>query len=166
VVDSIPRKALLVPTDLSSTSLPAAIYAATLAPRIGAPVVLLHVVSPRQIEEGVAEGRYVDSELEEVRSSVLWWFASLVPPEIRESVSVTAMAAVGHPEHEILTTAHAIEARMIVMATHGRAGLPRAVLGSVAESVLRHAPCPVLTIPPAARLDTAPSGVAMTAGSR
>jgi universal stress protein A len=153
-VDPIPRGALLVPIDMSKASLPAAVYATRLAQRMDTPIVLLHVVPPRQIEEGVTEGRYVDIQLGDIRSTVLWWFRTYVPPEARGDINVAAMTLVGHPEQEILIAARAIEAQMIVMATHGRTGLTRAVLGSVAEAVLRHAPCPVLAIPPAARTHT------------
>ena len=142
--------ALLVATDMSDVSIPAAIYAADLAQRTGAPIVLLHVVSPKTVAGSVAEGRYADVYLGDVRGSLRWWFARYVPAAVRAGVNVMAMATVGQPEHEIATVARAVRPRMIVMSTHGRAGLARAVLGSVAEAVLRQAPCPVLAIPRAA----------------
>mgnify|MGYP002623203056 CR=1 FL=1 len=52
----------------------------------------------------------------------------------------------GAPADAIVQFAEAEEADMIVMSTHGRSGLSRLVMGSVAESVLRHAPCPVITV--------------------
>jgi universal stress protein A len=142
--------ALLVATDMSNVSVPAAIYAADLAQRTGAPIVLLHVVSPKTIAGSVAEGRYADIHLSDVRGSLHWWFTRNVPMQVRAGVNVMAMATVGQPEHEISTVARAVEPRMIVMSTHGGAGLARAVLGSVAEAVLRHVPCPVLAISPGA----------------
>jgi universal stress protein A len=150
-------KLLLAPTDMSDASVPALVYAAELARREGGRLVLLHVVSRREIEEGIAEGRYADQQLEEARRTLLWWFTRLVPPTARQGVTVETLARVGHPEHEIVDTAQAIQAGMIVMATHGRSGLRRAILGSVAEAVLRHAPCPVLTIPPTALQRRAPA---------
>jgi universal stress protein A len=150
IMERILPGALLVATDLSDVSVPAAIYAADLAQRTGAPIVLLHVVSPKTVAESVAEGRYADIYLSDLRGNLYWWFTKYVPPAARARVNVMAMATVGQPEHEIPTLAHAIKPRMIVMSTHGRAGLARAVLGSVAEAVLRHAPCPVLAIPPGA----------------
>ncbi len=149
MVRILPR-ALLVATDMSDVSAPSAIYAADLAQRTGAPIVVLHVVSPRSIAESVAQGRYADVYLSDVRGSLRWWFTKYVPAPIRAGVNVMAMATVGQPEHEISTVARAVKPRMVVMSTHGRAGLARAVLGSVAEAVLRHAPCPVLAIPPGA----------------
>ena len=55
----------------------------------------------------------------------------------------------GRPASEIITVAKGVDCDLIVMGTHGRTGLRRTLLGSVAEDVLRHAPCPVLTVRPA-----------------
>jgi nucleotide-binding universal stress UspA family protein len=52
----------------------------------------------------------------------------------------------GAPATEILRTARALECDLIVMGTHGRTGVGRLLMGSVAEEVLRKAPCPVLTV--------------------
>ncbi len=155
----MPPGALLVPTDMSDASLPAAAYAADLARRAGGMLVLLHVVSPKEIEEGVADGQYVDQQLKEVQRRLHWWFKTFVPPSTRQGVNVETVVRVGHPEHEILATARAIQGGTVVMATHGRTGLRRAVLGSVAEAVLRRAPCPVLTIPPTALQNSKDAGV-------
>jgi hypothetical protein len=57
-------------------------------------------------------------------------------------VQVTA----GHPADAIVRTAEELDVDLIIMATHGRTGVPHIVLGSVAEKVVRHAPCPVLTV--------------------
>jgi nucleotide-binding universal stress UspA family protein len=54
----------------------------------------------------------------------------------------------GHPGTAIVDAATAEHADIVVMATHGRSGLGRAVLGSVADHVMRHAPCPVLLVRP------------------
>jgi nucleotide-binding universal stress UspA family protein len=58
---------------------------------------------------------------------------------------------VGSPGPAIVETAKAVQADLIVMGTHGRSGLMRVLMGSVAEYVLRHALCPVLTIKPTTR---------------
>ncbi len=158
-METMPPGVLLVPTDMSDASLPAVAYAADLAHRAGGMLVLLHVVSPKEIEEGVAYGQYADQQLEEVRRRLLWWFTTFVPPAARQGVDVETIARAGHPEREILAAARAIQAGTIVMATHGRTRLQRAVLGSVAEAVLRHAPCPVLTISPTAVQNTKHAGV-------
>lgn len=71
------------------------------------------------------------------------------------AVRVVRRALRGEPAAEILKAAAEYPADLIVMGTHGRGGLSRLVLGSVAETVLRHAPCPVLTVRATAR----PAGV-------
>jgi universal stress protein A len=57
----------------------------------------------------------------------------------------------GNPADAIVRMAEELDVDLIVMATHGRTGVPHIVLGSVAEKVVRHAPCPVLTIRQKAR---------------
>ena len=58
----------------------------------------------------------------------------------------TAML-VGRPDAEIVARANATGAELIVMGTHGRSGLAHALLGSVAERVVQHSPCPILIVP-------------------
>ena len=53
----------------------------------------------------------------------------------------------GRPDTEIVTRATATKADLIVMGTHGRSGLAHALMGSVAERVVRHSPCPILIVP-------------------
>jgi nucleotide-binding universal stress UspA family protein len=65
-----------------------------------------------------------------------------------ESPAVTAIAEAGDPRAAIMDQAIAKQAELIVMGTRGRRGFARLVLGSVAEAVVREAPCPVLTVPP------------------
>jgi nucleotide-binding universal stress UspA family protein len=57
----------------------------------------------------------------------------------------------GDPAEEIVRYAHEHEVDLIVMGTHGREGVMRMVIGSVAETVVRRAPCPVLTVHPPER---------------
>jgi nucleotide-binding universal stress UspA family protein len=64
---------------------------------------------------------------------------------------VAAEKAVGEPAAEILEVARARGADLIVMGTHGRTGLEHALMGSIAERVVRRAHCPVLTVRPAGR---------------
>ncbi len=139
------RKVLLVPTDMSAASQAAVAYAANLARTMGGTLVLLHVLSPAVVKE-TAHERYVDKQLEDVRIMLRRWFVNFIPEDARQGVQLQMIAAVGHPVSEILAVAEALRAEMIVMATHGRRGLRRAVYGSVAEAVLRNAPCPVLAV--------------------
>jgi nucleotide-binding universal stress UspA family protein len=63
---------------------------------------------------------------------------------------VEVATAIGEPAHEILAFAKAQHADLVVIGTHGRTGLQHALMGSVAERVVRRATCPVLTVRPPA----------------
>jgi nucleotide-binding universal stress UspA family protein len=70
--------------------------------------------------------------------------AKTAPPD--PAISVSRRFIVGSPAEEIVRCANDLKADMIVMGTHGRTGVVRILLGSVAEAILRHATCPVLTV--------------------
>src|SRR5215470_9804306 len=78
--------------------------------------------------------------------------------ELGSDLEMTTATTSGVPAHAICAYAQRIGADLIVMGTHGRTGVSRAVLGSVAEAVVRHSRCPVMTIPargaPAAHAET------------
>jgi nucleotide-binding universal stress UspA family protein len=137
---------VLAPTDLSQASVGAATFAADLARRLGGTLVLLKVLLPREVEEGLDQGKFVDQQMDEGRVYLRWWFTTFVPAETRRAVRLHEFIAVGHPEDEIPAVAESLQATMVVMATHARTGVRRAVLGSVAEAVVRHAPCPVMML--------------------
>jgi nucleotide-binding universal stress UspA family protein len=63
-----------------------------------------------------------------------------------KGVEVTTVLRMGSPWEQVLDVAGKLEVGLIVMGTHGRRGLPRALLGSVAEKVVRLSPVPVLTV--------------------
>jgi nucleotide-binding universal stress UspA family protein len=69
-----------------------------------------------------------------------------VPAETRRGSQVEEIVAVGKPSREILRVAAEVGADLIVMGEHGRGALERAMLGSTAHDVVRHAVCPVLTL--------------------
>jgi hypothetical protein len=106
----------------------------------------LRVLVPRDVEEGLDQGKFVDQQIDEGRVYLRWWFTTFVPAETRRNVRLREYIAVGHPEDEIPAVAESLQATMVVMATHARAGVRRAVLGSVAEGVVRRAPCPVVML--------------------
>jgi nucleotide-binding universal stress UspA family protein len=137
---------VLAPTDFSQASLASATFAADLARRLGGTLVLLRVLLPREVEDGLVQGKFVDQQLDEGRVYLRWWYTTFVPAETRMGVPMRGFVAVGHPEEEIPAVAESLGATMITMATHARTGIRRAVLGSVAEAVLRRAPCPVIML--------------------
>jgi nucleotide-binding universal stress UspA family protein len=149
---------ILCPIDFSDFSRRALDYAVTLARWYGASVTALHV-RPPVLSPSAALAPYApveavpppSSDLEPVRLQI----AAFVPPAAQVHVTINPQAADGDPAREIL--AAAASADLIVMGTHGRSGFERLVLGSVAETVLRKAPCSLLTIPLSA--DHAPGTV-------
>lgn len=135
---------ILLATDLSPSAGPLFTIASSLA-RPGAEVIALHVYTPEDYVEVQREtGMPIDQYLANIRAEMRYQADQAgVPPatvrfEIVEGWSV--------PD-EILQAAARFGAALIVMATHGRTGLRRALMGSVAEEVLRHARTPVLVAP-------------------
>ncbi|HLW46521.1 MAG TPA: universal stress protein [bacterium] len=137
---------VLAPTDLSQASVSAVTFAADLARQLDGTLALLRVLLPREVEEGLAQGKFVNQQMDEGRVYLRWWYTTFVPEAARRTVPVREFVAVGHPEDEIPAVAESLGTTMIAMATHARSGFRRAVLGSVAEAVVRRAPCPVIML--------------------
>jgi nucleotide-binding universal stress UspA family protein len=78
------------------------------------------------------------------REQMCDWLHRLQAP--RSGVEIDHRLTDGEPHAEILRVAEDDRCDLIVMGTHGRTGLPRLLMGSVAEQVVRRAPCPVLTV--------------------
>ena len=146
-------KRICCPIDFSDASRAAMEVAADLAKRFGAELVLLHaypipgytfpdgsvVASPKMMQELADQAQ---RHLEEWRVEA---------EQLVGAPRVTAEKAVGEPAAEILELARARGADLLVLGTHGRTGLEHALMGSIAERVVRRAHCPVLTVRPAAR---------------
>lgn len=143
----IDLRRILCPIDFSEHSARAVRRARALADWYSAEVRLLHAYHVLPIAPFAPEMQPALLLTEEYRAELareLLRFAESrgpfrTPPQ-------TAVAE-GAPAASILAAARDWAADLIVIGTHGRSGLPRFVLGSVAEQVLRHAPCPVLTVP-------------------
>lgn len=146
--DTIDIDRVLCPCDFSEFSRLALPYAAEICTEFDATLVLEHVVHPvatftsefataGEIEK--AEGRHALQSLEALADTVT-------------GVHTELTVLSGVPAKIIAETAERDRTDLIVMTTHGRAGFTHALLGSVAEKVIRLAPCPVLTIRPAERV--------------
>ena len=141
----IALKHILVPTDFSETSEAALRYGVALAHAFKAQLHLLHVAEHRG--EAGAEPEHpiglVDETTQTAAQEQL--VALLTEREIQELRPERAMR-IGKPYNEIVRYAQEHEIDLIVMGTHGREGVARVLIGSVAEKVVRRAPCPVLTV--------------------
>jgi nucleotide-binding universal stress UspA family protein len=154
---------ILVPVDFSGHSDRALSYATALAGRMGATLLFLHVV-----DDPVATGA---------------WSAEVYIPNVRElrelqvahatprldalraaagagGVAAEATVLTGQPARTIVEHAREGGCDLVVMATQGRTGLSHLLMGSVAEYVVRHAHCPVLTMRADADIGTATAGAA------
>jgi len=133
---------ILVPVDFSKPSLDAVSYALGVARQAGAQIVLLHVVEP------LHAGMLMDTtDLQrEIRRAAHERLNKLVAATREALPGVTGKLRPGSAVAEIISFARRAGAELIVMGTHGRTGWRRGFIGSVAERVVRHAPCPVLVI--------------------
>jgi nucleotide-binding universal stress UspA family protein len=150
-------KKILAPTDLSELSRVAVRYALKEARDNGAEVTIYHVVTGDEmlklgdrLKHGFsASGSFniLKNYLHNYEVSLAQFvgqnFADLLP-----FVRVNEKVELGGPEKSIVELAKKEEVDLIIMATQGRGGLSRMILGSVTEQVIRNAPCPVLAIPP------------------
>jgi nucleotide-binding universal stress UspA family protein len=135
----IPLRTILCPVDLAETCEPAFQLACSVARDRGACVLVLYVYPPPLCHAEVVARRQPDGYEEGLWQSLQAYQAN-VPQGVYHRL------AEGDPAKEILRVAREADAELIVLGTHGRGGLPRLLLGSVAEQVIRTAPCPVLTI--------------------
>ena len=138
---------ILHPMDFSRASAPARRHAVALARACRAPLVLLHVMTPPSpfISEDTLPSSYADL-LILARRSAKRRLAAVLGRVRRTGVRVQAVFAEGLPADEILRAARRARADLIVMGTHGRTGVSRVFMGSVADRVIRLAPCPVVTV--------------------
>jgi nucleotide-binding universal stress UspA family protein len=141
---------VLVPTDFSNQARFAFNLACSLASAHQAEVVVLHVVPPPLTWGEVVARRGPDSYEEQL------WEEYLLPLRPTEpGVRVSHRLEEGNPEVMIVRVAADLGCDLIVMGTHGRTGLPRLLMGSVAEHVLRCASCPVMTVSTTATTESA-----------
>lgn len=147
-------RTILAPTDFSKAGDDAVDYATRLAKRFDAHLVLLHVFDlPALVGTYHPQLRIPGGvDAEEFRS--MGDTAALKVEARAEKaravgVDVEARIVEGTPVIEINKAAKALNADLIIMGTHGRRGLDRWIIGSVAAAVMRHAPCPLITVPPA-----------------
>jgi nucleotide-binding universal stress UspA family protein len=137
---------IVAPTDFSSAGEAAWTTALRAARGLGAEVVLVHVVvdTPR-FAEGTG-GTDLRATLQEARQWAEREAGERVSAARAAGVSARSVVLTGVPQRQILDVATAEGADLIVIGTHGRGGLERALLGSVADHVIRLAPCPVLSV--------------------
>jgi nucleotide-binding universal stress UspA family protein len=142
-----PRK-LLVPVDFSDCALTGVKYAARLAKSTGASLRLFHVVFPyTQVLALDRVGADVTPLIEAAKTAVREDMSKLARMEFLRGVPCETEIRTGSTIDEICGETEQPEIDLVVTSTHGRSGFKRALLGSVAEHVVRYAECPVIIVP-------------------
>jgi nucleotide-binding universal stress UspA family protein len=140
-------KSILVPIDFSPSSLRAVRFAREWAAQFHAAVCLLHVIEPMNTAAPFgAEIVTLPPPPPGFRNKIRTELGKLAGKAFARSTKVAVHVREGVAYDEIVTAARKLKADIIIIATHGRTGLMRALMGSTAERVVRHAPCPVLTL--------------------
>jgi universal stress protein A len=146
---AIEIKRILLPTDFSAYSATATKYACELATKFDAELHLLHTLevhlsSTPTFGMGLALPKYLHESREAAEKAL----AGVLDPQWAVGRKVVQAVVEGSPKVEIIRYARTQQIDVIVLATHGRSGLAHVIIGSVAEGVVRTAPCPVLTVRP------------------
>ena len=134
---------ILVAVDFSPESHSALRYAVMLGKRFGSTLMLVHVLEPVMTPPEVI----IPEGSNERAASAAYGVLRDLADEISDGCRVVETAVRrGIAFFEIIEAAKALGAELLVVGTHGRTGLERVLLGSTAERVTRHAPCPVLVV--------------------
>ena len=141
---------ILAAVDGSELSTAAARTAAGLAAAVGAQFALVSVFDPSVVLS--VEGGPTAIELAGILREDARRALDMAAKEASACPVAARLVREGTPGAEIRAAASEWGADLIVLGTHGRGGIKRLLLGSTAESVLRHAPCPVLVVPGSARV--------------
>jgi len=145
----IKLRRILCPTDFSDFSNKAILYACELAATFRAELHLLHVLHDYDVTAPIAGETYAPlvEWMPQLRQQAETNLAALPGSDWEPKLGgVTRAVSVGAPIDEITKYAKEHTIDLIVQSTHGRTGLMHLLMGSVAESVVRYAPCPVLTV--------------------
>ena len=151
-------KSILASTDLSDGSAHGIKYACNLAKDIGAEVIIINAIPMdevmaafRQVQENPSAGqdqyKGLEQRLVNRHKQLLDEMVKQQAPEVSSDLKIRKVVEVGEPYSILIDWAKKEHVDLIVMSTHGRSGIPRMMLGSVTERVLRGSPCPVLAIP-------------------
>lgn len=141
---------IIVATDFSDAAAAGEAQALRVASRFAAELIVLHVAVESPL---YGEGFLGMADVRAVYDAARKWAAAQLDQRVAvaraSGLLARSVLRVGVPHEEIARLAAEEKAEMLIVGTHGRSGLDRFLLGSVAERVVRSAPCPVLTVRPA-----------------
>lgn len=135
---------ILAPVDFSDCSLDALEYAVQVAKQFDASLTILHVMEP--VSYGLDFTLNRAEEGHQLRKRLESRLSQLTEPLSAQGLTVQSVVRGDIPADSILEWGRTHRSDLIVMGTHGRRGISHVLAGSVAEAVLRRAPCPVLTV--------------------
>ncbi|MGB0131331.1 universal stress protein [Chlorobium sp.] len=137
-------RTILCPVDFSDASRKAVRYAHEFAVSMGAAMFLLNVVEPRPMAVDLSLNYIpLEEDLEKAAEADL---DALKNELLREGLKVESSVEIGNPSDVILEKAAELDVNLVIMGSHGKKGLSRLIMGSVAETVVRKADCPVLIV--------------------
>ena len=142
---------VLIPTDFSNFSAPAMQYGMAIAARFDAEVHLLHIVpDPAMLvpEAAAFSVESMQAQSDDLKDQAMLALKKLPEDGWSDSKPVVREVRIGAAFIEIIEYARELDIDLIVIGTHGRSGLMHVLMGSVAERIVRKAPCPVLTVKP------------------
>jgi universal stress protein A len=149
VIELVPSllkiKSILVPIDFSDTSKKALVYAVRMAEQFGATITMLNVVEPVATPDFAYHPLMLETD--QIKNAAKTQLVAMVKKlNLPENLIEHTVVRYGAPYVEITEAARTLKVDLIIITTHGYTGLKHVFLGSTAERVVRHAPCPVLTV--------------------
>lgn len=137
-------KTVLCPTDFSDASYHALEYGLRFAQNAGGLLIVTHVI---HVPGGdLLTGESYTLNFNEAQEHVVERLREVHVNRLQSYPKCELVPVIGDPAEEITAMAKTRDADIIIMSTHGRSGLSHLVMGSVAEQILRHAPCPVFIV--------------------
>jgi universal stress protein A len=144
-VPMTPPRTILVPVDLDDLAAVVLDYAAQLATRLDAEVQVIHVV-PRPVFDAEVPDALVQAAIGDIAESAVGKLEPIVSPHRAGRYLAAVHVELGESVTVILSAAARLDVDLIIIGSHGRHGMSRLVLGSIAEQVARRAHCPVLLV--------------------
>jgi nucleotide-binding universal stress UspA family protein len=139
---------ILVPIDFSPDSMKALTYAKALAKEFGTSLLLLHAVNLQYYVSSDEYARYdLPLLMQQKEKAARELMRNLVQTMDWEGIKINWSVQIGHAGDQVCGGAKNLGTDLIVTSTHGTTGLKRVLIGSTAEYIVRHAPCPVLVVP-------------------
>jgi nucleotide-binding universal stress UspA family protein len=140
------KNIVLFPTDFSERAKLALPWVKRLVRELDADLHCIFVIQPPQVFEGLNLGPSLIPPIGEMIRGAQDRMKSYEKDELKDFSAPVCKVVEGRPDSEIVAYAKNNAVTLIAMTTHGYTGLTHALLGSTTEAVLRHAPCPVLSV--------------------